>query len=283
MTMPPPTPTPAAPAVTPTPAAPPAAPPKPPTAAPPAAPKLPRTGEIRDRGVVRRESVHALRWSTDGAVKVLDEVDVGEATLSGPTAIGGSLTADALRSEGTLEVGAAVDVSGSLVSNGSLRTRGPVHAGNADVRGTAHLLGDLKVDRGLTVRGSLVAPSVRAESFVADGSVEVAGEIAATRVDLRFREKSHIGSVRAATVRLAARPPNPLEVVLGRDRPVVIVRVEAGSVELEAVDVRFVRAPEIALGRNAHVTEFEGKIVRRHSSARLGPESRSPPPHGLTR
>lgn len=253
------------------------------TAPAPAVPTVPRSGEIRDRGVARRESVHALRWSTDGAVKVLGEVDVGEATLSGPTAIGGPLSAVSLRSSGTLELGASVDILNVWESSGSVRARGPVHAGDAELRGAAHLLGELNVARRLTVRGSLVASSVRAQSFVADGAVQVGGDVSAQRVDLRFRQRSHIGSVHAAAVRLTVRPPNPVEMVLGRHLPVEVLRIEADSVELEGVDVRFVRSPEIVLGRNAHVTEFEGRIVRRHPSARVGPESRSPPPHGLTR
>lgn len=271
-----------APASPPAPVAP-AAPVKPPTVPPAAAPKIPRSGEIRDRGVARRDNVHALRWSTYGTVKVLAEVDVGEAKLSGMTSVGGPFTADTVRSGGTLDLGGSMEVVGRLVSDGSLRTRGPVHAGEAELRGVTHLLGDLKVDRSLTIHGALLASSVRADSFVAEGELEVPGDVEAARVDLRFRGKSRLGNVRAATVRLAVRPPNPIEMVLGRQLPVEVLRVEADSVELEGVEVRFVRAPEILLGRNAHVTEFEGKIVRRHPSARVGPESRSPPPHGLTR
>ncbi len=264
-------------------AAPPAPAPKPAATPPAAPPKTPRSGEIRERGVSRRDHVHALRWSTAGSVKVLAEVDVGEAKLSGQTAVGGAVSADQLRSGGTLEVGGTVDVTGSLVSAGFLRTRGAVHAGQADLRGVVHLAGDLTVDRSLTVNGSLRAPSVRATGFLAEGALEVPGEVVASHVEVRFREKSHVGSVHGSTVRLTVRPPNPIEMVLGRALPVLVLRVEADSVELEGVDVRFVRAPEIVLGRNAHVTEFEGKLVRRHPSARVGPESRSPPPYGLSR
>jgi cytoskeletal protein CcmA (bactofilin family) len=249
--------------------------------APPAKP--PRAGEVRVRGVARLDAVHALRWTSHGTVKVIGEVDTGEAALEGQTAVGGTLTADSLRSEGILDVVGVVEVTGRLESNGSLRTRGPVRAASLDLRGTTHLGGDLKVARDLTFRGDLEAPSVAAGSVAGEGAVEVPGEVTAGTVDLRFREKSHIGTIRATTVHLAVRSPNPVERVLGRDLPVLVTRVEADSVELEGVDVRFVRAPRIILGRDAHVTEYEGKIVRRHPSARLGPESRSPPPHGLTR
>jgi cytoskeletal protein CcmA (bactofilin family) len=257
--------------------------PKAPSVAPPPAPKIPRTGTLRDRGAVRRDSVHALRWSTQGAVKVLAEVDVGSATLAGTTTVGGSVVADSLRSEGPLEVGGPVDVSGTLVSDGSLHTRGTVHAREAEFRGIADLGGELTVDQAVTVKGALIAPSVRAGSLVGEGTLEVAGEVEASHVAFRFRERGRVGSFRATDLRLTVRPPSPVEMVLGHDRAVVVVRVEAESVELEGVDVRFVRAPKIVLGRNAHVTEYEGKIVRRHASARVGPESRSPPPHGLTR
>jgi cytoskeletal protein CcmA (bactofilin family) len=261
----------------------PAAAPKPAAAAPSPPPKVPRSGEVQDRGVSRRDAVHALRWSTRGSVKVLGEVDVGQAKLAGTTAVGGAVSSDALRSTGTLDVGGTLEVVGALFSDGILRTRGPVHAGEAELRGTTHLLGDLRVDRGLTVHGSLIAPSVRAEGLIAEGELDVPGEISASHVDVRFRARSRVGGVVGATVRLTVRPPNPIEMVLGRELPVEVLRVEADSVELEGVDVRFVRAPEIVLGRDAHVTEFEGKIVRRHPSARVGPESRSPPPHGLSR
>jgi cytoskeletal protein CcmA (bactofilin family) len=269
---------------TPPPAAPPvAAPPRPPSAPAPPPPKPPRSGDLRDEGVARHDSVHAVRWTTHGAVKVLGEVDVGEARLAGPTSVAGAISADSLRVDGALDAAAGLTVTGPLVADGSLRVRGPVSAGEAELRGLAHLQSDLKVERGLTVHGALHATGVRAGSVVLDGAAEVPGEVEAGPVDLRFREDSRVGTIRASSVRLALRPPNPVEMVLGRGLRAVVLHVEAESVEVDGVDVRFVRSPSIVLGRNAHVTEFEGKIVRRHASARVGPESRSPPPYGLSR
>ncbi len=234
-------------------------------------------------GVVRRDSVHAMRWTTRGVVKVLGDADVGEARLTGPTAVGGALTADTLRADGGLDCAAAIDVVGTLRSSGGLRARGPLHAGDLEVRGLLHVQGDVRVDRGATVRGQLNASSVQATAVVLDGTAEVGGRIGAHRVDLTFRDASEVGSIVGSSVRLGVRPPNPLELVLGRSLAVKVLHVEADTVTVEGVDVRFIRSPAITLGRNAHVTEYEGTILQRHPSARVGPESRSPPPHGLSR
>jgi cytoskeletal protein CcmA (bactofilin family) len=275
-----PTPVPSSPPVAP--AAPP--PPKPPAAAPPApTPKPPRAGQIDDRGVVRRDSIRALRWSSRGRAKVLGEVDVTDAILVGGTSIGGALTADSLRSEGDLELTGTAEVARSFQTSGTLRARATLHCGEGTLRGRAHLDGALRVDRVLTVVGLLAAPSVQVGGLVLDGVAEIPGAVTADRVQAKFRGPCQIGSLQARTVDLRLRPPNPIEMVLGRELAVTITRIEAESVDLEGVDVRFVRARDITLGRHAHVTELEGNIVHRHASARVGPESRSPRPHGLRR
>ena len=268
-----------------TPASPPApaAPVKPATPAPPTAPAPPpRSGVIDDQGVVRREAVRALRWTSRGRTKVLADVDCGEVNLTGGAVIGGTLTADSVRSDGDLDVGGAVQVTGSLHSSGSLRTRGPFRVGAADLRGRTRLDGAAHVDRGVTVHGLFVAPSVQAVEFSLDGVAEIEGALEAEKVAAHFRGSGRIGRIRAKSVALRLRPPNPVEVMLGRAVAFPVERIEADTVEVEGVDVRFLRAREIVLGRGAHVTELEGHIVRRHGSARVGPESKSPRPYGLT-
>jgi len=237
---------------------------------------------IEDQGVVRRDSVHALRWTSRGRAKILSEADSAEALLEGGTAIGGAFTADSVRSHGDLEVGGAMTVSGAMISSGNLRVRGIVHWGEADLQGRSRLDGAVVTDRGLAVDGLFVAPSLKAGEFSLDGIAEIDGAIAAERVTARFRGPSHVGSIQAKSVTLRVRRSNPIEMVLGRNLAVPIQRIEADSVDLEGVDVRFLRARDIILGRDAHVSELEGHVVRRHASARVGPESKSPRPHGLT-
>ncbi|MGP8072844.1 MAG: hypothetical protein ACLPZM_06920 [Thermoplasmata archaeon] len=255
----------------------------PPSAPSPSPRPPPRAGTIQDQGIVRRDSVHALRWSSQGRTKVLNEVDCGEAVLVGGTAIGGAFTADSVRSEGDLAVGAAMTVVGAVRSSGTLRARGDVHWGEADVRGRTRLDGMVRIDRGLSVQGLFVAPSVHAGEFSLVGVAEIDGPLEADRVNARFRGPGRIGRIRAKSVVLSVRPPNPVEMVLGRNLAVRIARIEADTVDLEGVNVELVRAREIVLGRDAHVTELEGHVARRHASAHVGPESKSPPPHGLTR
>jgi hypothetical protein len=128
-----------------------------------------------------------------------------------------------------------------------------------------------------------VTPTVAAGSLDLTGAADVPGAITADRVTARFRSASSLGNLQARTVVLRVRPPNPVEMVRGTSIAVRVNRIEADTVELDGVDVQFVRAREVTLGRGAHVTEWEGHVVRRHASARIGPESRTPPPYGLSR
>lgn len=233
--------------------------------------------------MARHETIHSVRWSSRGRTKILAEVDVAEAVLAGGSSVGGSLSADSLRSDGDLEVVGAIDVSGLLVSSGTLRARSTLHCGEGSLRGRAHVDGAIRCDRALAVHGLLAAPSVQAGGLELDGLAEIPGLVAADRVNARFRGPGTLGNIRARSVILELRPANPLGRFFGTPPAVKVTRIEADTVELDGVDVQFVRAREISLGREAHVTEWEGHVVRRHASARLGPESRTPPPHGLSR
>ena len=153
----------------------------------------------------------------------------------------------------------------------------------ATLSGTTRLSGELVVDGTLSSKGQFAAASLRVGVFHGDGAVIVPGNIEAGAVDVRIRGDSKFGPIRALSVRLIRSPPNPIELVFGRSPESPVVRIEADRVELEGVDVAFVRCPEVILGRDAHVTELEGTVVRRHSSASVGPRSRSPRPYGLSR
>jgi hypothetical protein len=248
----------------------------------PPAPR-PREGEIRDLGTVRRDSVDANRWTARGTVKVTGDVNVGAAELEGSVAIAGKVAAGAFRSRGTVEVEGPVDITGALETSGGLHAAGTVHAAEADLRGEVAVLGALSVDRVLRCRGSLAAPSLSVGGLSLQGEAQIPGDIVGNSVEARFTRNSVLWTVRARSVSLRARIPNLVEKVLGREMAVTIRRVEADAVVLEGVDVKFVRSPSITLGRDAHITEYEGTIVRQHPSARVGFESRSPRPYGLWR
>ena len=217
-----------------------------------------RAGEIRDQGTVRRDSVDASRWTARGTVKVTGDVNVGQAVLEGNVSIGGKLTAGAFRSHGALEVEGPVEVAGAFAGSGQLRAALTLHAGEADLRGASHVLGAVSVDQTLTVRGNLSAPSLAFGALLLEGAAEVPGDLVGRSVSAHFTNPSSLGTVRAPTVSLRAKVPNLVEKVLGRQMAVTVRRVEADTVELEGVDVKFVRSPQISLGREAHVTEYRG-------------------------
>jgi len=259
---------------------------------PPVSPSVPtptvsvpraREGELRDVGTVRRDSVDAQRWSAHGTVKVTGDVSVVAATVEGTVSIAGQLRAGAFRSRGMLEVQGPVDVAGSLESSGGLHANGALHAGEADLRGECVANGAVSVDRTLVMRGHLSAPSLSAAGVSIQGEARIPGDVSASSVATRFTRDSVLGAVRGGSVSLRAKVPNLVEKVLGRQMKVTVRRVEAETVDLEGVDVQFVRSPRISLGRDAHITEYEGTIVRRHPTARVGFESRSPRPYGLWR
>jgi cytoskeletal protein CcmA (bactofilin family) len=237
---------------------------------------------------VRRDSVRAASWTVAGLAKVQGDVDVETGTVEGLLSVGGRLAAGRLRARGTLEAVGVAEVREELAVDGTARFASTVHAGDLDSAGSLRAIGAVTVDRALYVRGSVEAPSIAARVFDLDGSAEVLGDVtAAVTVRGRFRADSRLGSVRANRVELHGPPtalvPTLWRLVFGGNAAVHVERIEAESVELSAVDVDLVHAPAIVLGAGAHVTTVEGTVVRRHPSARVGPESRSPPPHGLSR
>ena len=246
-------------------------------------PSRPRVGELHDSGTIRKEAVDAGRWFATGLVKVTGDVNVGSGKLDGTVAVGGRLSAASLRYHGTLDVTGPVDASAELDGAGSLRAGSTVHAVTADLRGTVHCIGALTIDRTARVRGALSAPAATVGELDLEGDAHLPGDLSALRVTAVFKDDSELGTVRARTVTLRGRPPNLVEKVFFRRVSVKVARVEADAADLESVDVRFVRAPQITLGRDAHVTEYEGTIAKRHPTSRVGFESKSPPPYGLRR
>ena len=60
-------------------------------------------------------------------------------------------------------------------------------------------------------------------------------------------------------------------------------RIEAETVVLSGVNVGYLRANQIVLGRDSEVTRVDGAIVSCHPTSHVGPVSRSAAPYGLTR
>jgi cytoskeletal protein CcmA (bactofilin family) len=270
------------------PAAPPTAgAPRPVPAAPAPGPRAPRD-VVRDAGAVRRESVAVGQWIVSGSAKVTGNVTAAVVESRGLLSVGGSLRTGTLVADGTLEVLGPTEVSGTARFDGTYRPTGPAHLGVAEVRGVLRTPTDLKVDRELRVAGSLEAPSVHVGYLEIEGSANVPGVVASsTKIRAQFKSDSTLGSLTAPEVVLRGPPPglvpNLMRKVFGGAAHIEVERIEAERVELEAVEVAFVRAAQVVLGPGAHVTALEGTIVRQHATARVGPESHTPPPHGLSR
>lgn len=247
------------------------------------APTVRASSVVEDRGTVRRDALRVGRWSVSGTVKVAGDVEAEEMDVRGLVTVGGKLSTGTLRARGTLEVARSLEGRGLVQLHGTLRTGSTAHATDLTVRGTVRTVGALTVDRGASVDGSLDAPEVAVGSLNLKGVARIPGPLRALEVTVASTGTSQFGTVLARTVRLHGKPPSLVDKVFFRERVVSVDRIEADSVDLEGVQVAFVRAPTIVLGRGCHVTEVEGRVVRQHPSSHVGPESRTPPPYGLRR
>ncbi len=252
--------------------------------APAAAPPPPLTGQVLDRGTTRRESVRSQIWATDGTAKVLGNVEVGQVDLRGFVTIGGTLTSDRVLVRGELEVIGETVVQGAREVRGQCRTFANVSARDAGFDGIVHVGGALRVDRLLQSHGQLeVDASVRAGLFESDGRFEISGDLDAPRVRATLRGTSRVGTIRADDVQLKLPARPPILRSIGASASLDIDRIEANSVVIEGVTVQYIRADRIVVGRKCHVVRYDGTVVSCHSSSHLGPESRSPPPPGMSR
>jgi len=242
----------------------------------------PGGAEVRDRGIVRLESIRAARWSVDGTAKVARDVDVGDVTSRGALSIGGKLVASTFQGRGSVEVEGPVDVAATLSASGELRAAS-VHAGDLEFRGIFRCAGAIRVDRLASFRGSIETAEISAQVLQLEGGARVPGTLRATSVHARLKDSSELGTIVGGSVFVHARVPNIVDRVLLHTCTVTADRIEGEVVDLEGVDVDFVRSPRITLGRDCHVTRLEGTVVRQHPSSHVGPESRSPAPYGLRR
>jgi cytoskeletal protein CcmA (bactofilin family) len=261
-------------------------PPSPAPIPPPVAPVPPAAGaaeDLTERGVVRHDSVRARTWRLRGTSKVSGDVAVESADLHGQLVVGGAVRAGTFRMEGAAEIAGPVAIRNDLGVEGTFRAGATVSARSARLRGSIHIAGAVEIEQTLEMRGESKAASIKAAELEIQGGAEVAGPIVAGVVSIDLDRSSRFDSIAAGRVSARLRGPTPIERVFGETASAVIGRIEADSVELERVDVEFVRSKEIHLGRDAHVTSVEGTIVSRHPTSRVGPESRSPPPPGLSR
>ena len=247
---------------------------------PPKAPAAPaRTGEVVDRGVVRRVGVRAARWELRGVAKLTGDLDVDTAVIDGAVSVGGKVIAADLRVDGTIESTGDALVSHLLALDGHARVDGSLRAGDIDAEGSLRVGAGVDVDRAVLWRGALeVKGWLKASRIAGEGRFEVGGAVSGKEVDLVLEQPSRAKSISAETVRVRSKR-RPL-----RDRALLEVeRIDADMVELEGVVVEYLRSAQIIAGPGCRIARYDGKVVRSHPSARLGPSSVSPKPHGLTR
>jgi cytoskeletal protein CcmA (bactofilin family) len=249
----------------------------------PAAPPAVRPRSVVDRNASWRESVLAQRWIAKGTAKVAKDVEATSVDLDGVVSVGGQISAGTLRVRGTLEVTGNIFVTESFTVRGAVRAAGTVRAGTFDSRGSFRGAAPLTVDGLASAVGNLEVPSAKSGPLRLAGGARIPGRIDATSVWAELREVSDFGTIVAGSVRFHAKVPTIVDKVRFRAWPVTVERIEAEIVDLQGVEVAHVRAPQIVLGRECHVTAVEGSIVRRHPSSYVGPESRSPLPYGLRR
>jgi cytoskeletal protein CcmA (bactofilin family) len=248
-----------------------------------APPPRPRGGPVLERGTVVHDEVRSVLWRLHGIAKVVHDVDVGEGELHGRVIVGGPFLADELRLNGSLDVRGPVAVARRLRADGSIEAHAGLRAAGATVAGKLRVDGELELTAPARLRGSVRAALVRAGPLELRGEVQVPGVVRAERCVAELAPGSSIGEIRGTEVGLRGATPNVVRRVLGPVPPVTVGRVEAASVTIADVRVGLVKGREIVLGPRAHVTAVEGTIVRQHPTSRLGPESWTPPPHGLHR
>jgi cytoskeletal protein CcmA (bactofilin family) len=267
-----------------------------PTAAAPAPAKVapspsgppvpPLSGSLRQTGTNRVPSVRTLDWVSKGFTKVVGDVEVGTGNVSGSLAVGGKLVARQLELSGADRVDGELRVSEGLRTRGTLRTGAGVSARDADMSGTVEIGGSLTVERQLRWKGSLeVGQDVRADTVLFQGRLAITGMLVAKSISGEVDTLSSVGEIEADWIEIRSRKPR-FQLFLLPPPPwheLEVQRIEATEVHLAGVRVHRLKADRVFLGPDAHVEYVEGTILQRHKDAHVGPESESPPPHGLSR
>ncbi|HEV2519732.1 MAG TPA: polymer-forming cytoskeletal protein [Thermoplasmata archaeon] len=253
----------------------------------PTDPAGPRPPWIRDDGASLRAQVIADRWSVRGAAKVTGNVEVDTVEIDGALSIGGTLRARRLTVHGAFEVLGMAQVAERVELRGPARFSQGFHAGDLDVEGALAVQGPLEVGGLAQIAGdATLAGDVHCGRLVGSGGLTVPGRLTADRIAFDLHRDSSIGTLLAGSVlftRPAAKLPFRLPFI-GQERPILTaLRIEAMEVQLEGVTAELVRAERISLGPGCHVARVIGPVVAVDPSSHVGPESRSPPPHGISR
>jgi cytoskeletal protein CcmA (bactofilin family) len=215
-----------------------------------------------------------------GGAKVLGDVEVEEAELAGTVSIRGKLIAARVHVRGTLDVGGEVRVAERLSIEGSGRFDAAVRAGALELDGTFQCAAPLTVDRLARWKGTLdVVGALTADRAEFDGRIAATGDLIASTLVGRLRGASHVEQVRSHSIVLT-RPGLLPPLQTGK---FTVVRIDATEAKLEGVEAEFVKSETIDLGPGCHIAAVEGRVLRVHASSHVGPESRTPKPHGMTR
>lgn len=257
--------------------------PSPPKSAPTPAPL---SGTLRLTGTNRLPTVRTLDWVARGFTKVVGDVEVATAHVTGTLAVGGKLVARQLELSGTHQIGGDVRVSENFRAHGTLRLGGAVSARNIQLTGTTEVGGSLAVEQQLSWKGSLeVDQDVRADTVLFRGRLGIDGTLSGRSISGEVEALSSVGEILADWVEIRRRKPR-ISIFLLPPPPwqeLEVQRIEAKEVHLDGVRARYVKADRIFLGPDAHVEYVEGPILGRHKESHVGPESESPPPPGLSR
>ncbi|MCI4329227.1 MAG: hypothetical protein L3J86_06545 [Thermoplasmata archaeon] len=251
----------------------------------PGAPKVPEspaplTGDVQDLGMARRDSVRGRSWTARGGAKVLGDVEVETADLQGVIAVRGRLSAARLQVQGTLDITGATTARESIAVDGTARFGGPVSTGTFRISGTGKLSASLKVGGAAHWKGMLeVVGDVEAATVEFDGRITAAGRFAAPTITGRLRHASKVASIQAT--RLTLTRPGLLPPL--QNGSLEVLRIDAREATLEGVTAEFAKVEQLTVGPHCHIAQVEGHVLSVHPTSHVGPESRSPKPHGLSR
>ncbi|MCI4357619.1 MAG: polymer-forming cytoskeletal protein [Thermoplasmata archaeon] len=254
---------------------------------PPPAPSAPgRERWIQDSGATLRDWVFAERWTVQGVAKVRGKVDADSVEVHGSLSVGGDLRAGSMRMNGPLEVDGIAHVDARAVLHGAARFAQALEAADLEIDGSLRARGPLRVSGDARWTGEVVLlAEARVGRFVGSGSLEAPGAITADRFSFEVLRPSTIGTLRASSVDITRPSALPFRIpFIGTDRPTLtVLRIEASEVRLEGVSAELIQADRIVLGPDCHIARVIGEVLAVDRSSHVGPESRSPRPHGLSR
>jgi cytoskeletal protein CcmA (bactofilin family) len=223
--------------------------------------------------------LRARTWRSDGAAKILGNVEVEEGETRGVASIRGTLVAARFRAGGTLDVLGDARVAEEIALRGTGRFGASLTADRLTADGTIDIAAALRAKSRVEWTGVLEASDLSAPAVRFRGRARVSGDLVSENLDARLEGGvSRVTVLRARALRVARAGFPPW-----RRGSLVAERIEAIEAELEGVRAEYVRADRVRVGPDCHLSRVDGRIVRRHRSAHIGPESESEVPPWLTR